>query len=255
MEKCALHRRTAGFTLIEMSIVLVIIGLIVGGILVGNEMIKAAGMRRIISQIESYSTAVQVFRGKYNNYPGDGLEVSSFFPGAVNGNGNGRLECNNTGDPSLDIGLSACTFSQEYARFWIHLSEASLIEGKYDGSPVAGLGFPTTADHRGIIAYYEPATLLPGEHRFAVGARQRLQGVLYDATGGIIPTFSYLDAGAMDRKFDDGMPRTGKITAFGVTAVSCGPSCTQYSYSSPATYDYNPAQTEMLRLYFRMIGW
>src|SRR3982751_930235 len=60
-----------GFTLIELSIVLVIIGLIVGGVLVGQDLIRAAEVRATISQIEKYNTAVNTFRGKYNALPGD----------------------------------------------------------------------------------------------------------------------------------------------------------------------------------------
>src|ERR1700753_1576823 len=60
-----------GFTLIELSIVLVIIGLIVGGILVGQDLIKAAEVRAQISQIEKFNTAVNTFRGKFGALPGD----------------------------------------------------------------------------------------------------------------------------------------------------------------------------------------
>src|SRR5665213_3308988 len=61
----------AAFTLIELSIVLVIIGLIVGGILVGQDLIKAAEVRAQISQIEKYSSAVNTFRAKFAAIPGD----------------------------------------------------------------------------------------------------------------------------------------------------------------------------------------
>lgn len=60
-----------GFTLIELSIVLVIVGLIVGGVLVGRDLISAAEVRAQISQIEKYNTAVNTFRGKFNAIPGD----------------------------------------------------------------------------------------------------------------------------------------------------------------------------------------
>ena len=72
----ALHSRIksplkVGFTLIELSIVLVIIGLIIGGVLVGRDLISAAGVRAQISQIEKYQSAVNTFRGKYGYLPGD----------------------------------------------------------------------------------------------------------------------------------------------------------------------------------------
>ena len=51
-----------GFTLLELSIVLVIIGLIVGGVLVGQDMIKGAQIRATVAQLEKYNTAVNTFR-------------------------------------------------------------------------------------------------------------------------------------------------------------------------------------------------
>ena len=89
-----------GFTLIELSIVLVIIGLIVGGILVGRDLIRAAGVRSTIAQIESYQTAANTFRGKYGYLPGDikDPDATNFgfkIRGTVSkgmGDGNGVIE-------------------------------------------------------------------------------------------------------------------------------------------------------------------
>jgi prepilin-type N-terminal cleavage/methylation domain-containing protein len=83
-----------GFTLIELSIVLVIIGLIVGGVLVGQDLIRAAAVRGQISQIEKYQTAVNTFRTKYDGLPGDlsnaanfGFQPRGSCPGQGDGNG------------------------------------------------------------------------------------------------------------------------------------------------------------------------
>src|ERR1700744_2868548 len=74
------HHLQQGFTLIELSIVLVIIGLIVGGILVGQDLIRAAETRAQISQIEKYNSAVNTFRGKFGALPGDmALSVANQF--------------------------------------------------------------------------------------------------------------------------------------------------------------------------------
>ncbi len=83
-------RLKAGFTLIEMSIVLVIIGLIVGGILVGQNLIRIAENRAFVSQLEKYNTAVNTFRNKYACLPGDCANATS-FGFAYNGNGNGLI--------------------------------------------------------------------------------------------------------------------------------------------------------------------
>ena len=60
-----------GFTLIELSIVLIIIGLITGGILVGRDLVHAAEIRATISQEQRYNTAVNTFKLQYGYLPGD----------------------------------------------------------------------------------------------------------------------------------------------------------------------------------------
>jgi prepilin-type N-terminal cleavage/methylation domain-containing protein len=95
----AVRPGAAAFTLIEMSIVLVIIGLIVGGVLAGQSLINAAAVRATISQIEKYQT--NTFRGKYGYLPGDikdpdasnfGFAARGQYAGE--GDGNGVLEGN-----------------------------------------------------------------------------------------------------------------------------------------------------------------
>src|SRR3954468_21990802 len=89
-----------GFTLIELSIVLVIIGLIVGGVLVGQDLIRAAEIRATVGQYEKYNTAINTFRSKYNGLPGDivgpgafGLYSTSMDGSAAGlGDGNGLVE-------------------------------------------------------------------------------------------------------------------------------------------------------------------
>jgi prepilin-type N-terminal cleavage/methylation domain-containing protein len=68
----------SGFTLIEMAIVIVIIGLLIGGVLVGRDMISAAEVRAQVLQIEKYNTAANVFREKYACLPGDCKNATNF---------------------------------------------------------------------------------------------------------------------------------------------------------------------------------
>ena len=75
-QSLARRHNKSGFTLIELSIVLVIIGLIVGGILVGQDLIKSAEMRNLASQLRQYQVATSTFRGKYNEIPGDMLYIN-----------------------------------------------------------------------------------------------------------------------------------------------------------------------------------
>src|SRR5271170_3878378 len=99
MQSFSTAATNAAFTLIELSIVLVIIGLIVGGVLVGQDLIKAAQIRATVTQLEKYNTSVNTFRGKYNGLPGDLQSPTNFFPSVTGagtgtglGNGNALIE-------------------------------------------------------------------------------------------------------------------------------------------------------------------
>lgn len=95
-----------GFTLVELSIVLVIIGLLIGGLLVGQSLIESARFNRFIGQVSQYDSAISTFRAKYKSWPGD----TPLFPNP--GNGDGILEDN--GNP--------LEFGGEIANFFYHLS-------------------------------------------------------------------------------------------------------------------------------------
>ncbi len=127
----------AGFTLIEMSIVLVIIGLIVGSVLVGQDLINAAGIRAQISQIEKYNTAVRTFQVKYGYLPGDipnpyaaqfGFASRGQYAGE--GDGNGVLEAVYSDAAGQNNGCDQV--SGETGMLWVDLSVANLINGGFN---------------------------------------------------------------------------------------------------------------------------
>src|SRR5688500_4536700 len=101
--------RLHGFTLIELSIVLVIVGLIVGGILVGRDLIHSAELRKTVRQVEKFDAGVNTFRLKYNCSAGDCALATRFGLG-IDGDGNGML-----------IGISPDYVFTEYNAFWTHL--------------------------------------------------------------------------------------------------------------------------------------
>lgn len=119
-----MKNRESGFTLIEISIVLVIIGLLAGGILKGQQMIENAKYKQFVQQIDSYSVAVAAFQDRYHAWPGDFRKATLAFPSppagvvVVNGNGDGLIR---TGYCDAQ-GKESCLAFQ-------HLMLAGLING------------------------------------------------------------------------------------------------------------------------------
>jgi len=83
--------KRSGFTLIEATLVLVIVALVMGGVLGGRELIYASKIRSTINQKSSYDTAVAAFREKYDCYPGDCTDVAKLGLAGHNGNGDGII--------------------------------------------------------------------------------------------------------------------------------------------------------------------
>lgn len=126
-----------GFSLVEISIVLVILGLLVGGILAGQSLIRAAELRAVTTKFHRFATAINAFRDKYFAIPGDFRDATRVWGtmnsdtdclnsgaaitanGACDGNANGRLQGTN----------------YEPQQFWRQMALAGLIEGTYSGIP------------------------------------------------------------------------------------------------------------------------
>ena len=118
MRKLLARRRSeGGFTLVEIAIVIVIIGLLIGGVLKGQAMIEGAKSKRVVKQADEVRTAIMAFYDKYGAYPGD--EDSALFPPGTDaeGDGDGQIETN----------------AEQY-EVWADLALAGLISGSYDGT-------------------------------------------------------------------------------------------------------------------------
>lgn len=224
--------KKSGFTLIELSIVLVIIGLIVGGILVGQDLIRAAAIRAQISQIEKYNAAVNTFRSKYNAIPGDMIPSTAAALGFFT-----RSGATGDGDGSGIVSGSLCgvypqhttadTVGGETVLFWTDLSAAGLIDaGLNDSSdtcmtvttdaafaaelPRAKIGNGNFVYVNGVYSdQYGNSTNNNGFQIFRLKDIGTFGVGLADINAGITP----LEAYNIDQKIDDGRPLSGKVLA------------------------------------------
>jgi prepilin-type N-terminal cleavage/methylation domain-containing protein len=130
-------REKSGFTLIELSIVLVIIGLVVGGVLVGKDLIHQAELRNILAEKDRIVASVITFRAKYNCLPGDCKNATAFWgtdtscPNTPSNAMAKRETCNGNDDGKIN---SSSTFDTEQFRFWQHLANAGLWPGEFTGA-------------------------------------------------------------------------------------------------------------------------
>jgi prepilin-type N-terminal cleavage/methylation domain-containing protein len=127
--------RQQGFTLVEIAIVLVIIGLLLGGILKGQEMITQAKTKNVIADFSGIATAYHGYQDRYRALPGDDAGAATRWaaaPAAVAGNGNGAV----AGAYNAD-----CTAApSESCQWWDHLRRAGFIAGNGISQPLNTAG-------------------------------------------------------------------------------------------------------------------
>jgi prepilin-type N-terminal cleavage/methylation domain-containing protein len=109
-----------GFTLVEIAIVLVIVGLLIGGVLKGQEMITNAKIKRIESDNAGIQAAIFSYQDRYLQLPGDDDAANGRFDsGPVSGNGDGTIAGN----------WQAPAAADETGYFWTHLRSSGLVNG------------------------------------------------------------------------------------------------------------------------------
>lgn len=210
----------AAFSLLELTIVMIIIGLLTGAIFTGQSLIKAAEIRAQISQIQSIDQAVNTFRDKYSGLPGDLMDAANYWPSrANNGNGNGLIETTNC-TPTLSF-PDCSTFNGERAQFFLQLSLAGLTQN-YDGSATLVTGYPEIKLHSGsgmfVSGPWETSTgLNTNTHLYATDPVYLAMIVCnpsqFNVSSGFndCGIFTAIEANDIDTKIDDGNPNGGKL--------------------------------------------
>lgn len=212
-----------GFTLVELSIVIVIIGLIVAGVVGGQALVRQSKLRTIVSDYNAYEVALNTFRLEYSALPGDMANAHDYWNGC--NSGATANECNGNGNNSIQWGGNNA--GNESTRAWQHLNLADILPGSYIGSSdpngaEIGLNVPKASyDHCGY--WFWNGT---GRQVYII-----LGAVRADASGILqAGCLSGLDMQNIDKKLEDGIKTSGRLT--GGNGMSPNVACT-YGEKNP----------------------
>jgi prepilin-type N-terminal cleavage/methylation domain-containing protein len=190
MNTCPEHNNQKGFTLIEIAIVLVIIGLLLGGVLKGQELINTARVRALNNTVDGITAAWFSFQDRYRAFPGDYSTAQSKvnLPGAPDGgNGNGLV------DTDAERGF-----------VWVHLQAAGYLTGGYTtGVNIADDEYGCSPDNCPDNGFGSGMNLSYGN--LVQNAGSDTHELL---TGRGIPVEVLAE---LDRKVDDGSPASGAM--------------------------------------------
>ncbi len=200
-------KNISGFSLVELSVTLLIIGIVIAAITSGSSLLQAAKINKTISEITGYVAAVNNFKDKYKAWPGDMPNATSYW-GATVTNGNGDEEI-------LDISVS------ENLLAWRQLALSGLIAGNYTGTYAesasgdseyfaAGINSPASSSaYKG--SYYFLGSHFDVFDTTGISLQLGSSKGYYEPWGGAL---SPEDTHIIDVKIDDGLASTGNFYGF-----------------------------------------
>jgi type II secretory pathway pseudopilin PulG len=223
---CTYKQNQIGFTLVEIAIVMIVIGLLIGGTFSGLKLVEASGVNKTIQDIKQIESSALQFKDTYGRIPGDIANPASRLPNctsgpcSTSGNGNRRLD---TVAYTEAFGLAS-----EKATFWFHLQASGIgsfeTKDQIDLSSAAKYGVPITP----IGNHYRLSEL---NTRFLATGSYVFQGAVIFITaeqnrvamsGSSLSTLnnSCSQIAAIDRKIDDVFPYNGKIQGWGCASAT-----------------------------------
>lgn len=218
----------SGFSLIELSLVLVIAGLVTGGVVLGSNLIKSSELKQVASSINQYKIAYHLFEKKYGQLAGDMVDATTYWPSCID---NGTNVCNGNGNGTISYSIG----KGEGLRFWQHLSLSEIIDTNYQGNQVGGLtnedNYPFVYNRLLRVHYWEN---IKDKNDIDIDIKKHVFYQFGDETEFNEPIMTQLDI-----KFDDGKPHSGDIWLL----TDKGSLSTCLTNSVPAEYDINSTGT------------
>lgn len=196
--------KESGFTLIEIAIVLIIIGLLLGGIMKGQTMVKNAKIKRYATDTQSIQGAINAYMDSYWVLPGDDSTASARFPGTVPANGNGDGDIDGLFEP-------ATLASDETAEVFNHMRCAELVKGSCVAAATATImPFNATGGSLGVADGTGGTTVLGiAKKVVCMGTVESEYAMIYDT------------------QHDDGVGNAGDIRGSQNTEVAATPGTAQ----------------------------
>ncbi len=252
-----MDNKKSAFSLVELSIVLVILGLLTGGVLAGKSLIHAAELRSISTEYTSYRTAIYGFQQKYFELPGDMPNATDFWGTSANCPGNtsqGTTDgstCDGDGDGIIENTTQNSSTNEVY-KAWQHLTNAGLVTGVYEGVTGPGHSHSHSVPNFNIPASkFSDAGWTLRDYDLNGGDSETYASALVGGNGNIFDfgaecssnttrceVISPEDLWALDKKMDDGEPGRG------IMVVRHVDNCTTDGDSSIIDTDYLLTETD-----------
>ncbi len=223
-----------GVSLLEMTVVIVIIAFISGAIVAAKTLMTQAKFKSLMTDIERYTDAIETFKDKYHSLPGDMHDAEDYWgsdascPNTPHNTVPKIATCNGDGDGMVDIVAGSSPNVAETWRAWQHLANAELIDGTYTGvsGPVVYYHCVNNVNApEGSLenCWYLAYEAIPNGNAGIYPYTGHVINIMKadQATGGIATTMTGEEAKLFDEKFDDGKPGTGDIITWKPSVIDC----------------------------------
>lgn len=232
-----MKRTNKGFTIVELAVVLVIIGLLVGAILAGQNVIENAKRMALISDFSDHKSAYDQFKGQYYGMPGDLSNAEDYFGAANTNNGDGDGDIDTTTEDLLawqHLGLSGY-IDGTFSGTTTGASSTALLDDDMPSAPQSGAGYRMLTASTGVLVA-QPSVQVG---RFNTGK-------LYNN-----PVLAPQDASSIDTKIDNGNPSMGQVISADGNGSSAG-DCVDTNAAGDTDDEYNllNAEVDCMMIYY-----